>query len=269
MFRHPAYVILPLILIFAFALSLALYRMLPVPYWILFADGIIHAGTFTGIAFLIRVILKNGNYSALSVFQRIINYAAIGLLGIGIWLGISYGLFYLTAGEKYSLIVANSIRIKGFLGIWMYLLLIHYCYHHDSESEQSTEPEFTITDERADVSGINISENELLERIAVKNGQKIQVIPVSEIIHIQADGDYVKIHTATGKFLKEETMKYFQENLPPKKFVRIHRSYIVNVEMISRIEIYEKQNQLITLKNGEQIKASATGYKQLKSVLNL
>ena len=109
----------------------------------------------------------------------------------------------------------------------------------------------------------------MLERIAVKSGQKIDVVLVPDIIYLQAVGDYVKIHTAKGRFLKEETMKYFQEHLPSKQFVRVHRSYIVNVEMINRIEVYEKQNQLITLKNGEQIKVSITGYKQLKMVLGL
>jgi len=86
---------------------------------------------------------------------------------------------------------------------------------------------------------------------------------------MQADGDYVQIFTEQAKFLKEQTMKYFEEHLPDNQFVRVHRSVIVNVEMISRIELYEKQSQLLTLKTGQQIKASPAGYKALRAVLNL
>jgi DNA-binding LytR/AlgR family response regulator len=64
-------------------------------------------------------------------------------------------------------------------------------------------------------------------------------------------------------------MKYFEEHLPSNLFVRVHRSCIVNVQVISKIELFEKQNQLLTLQNGLQVKASATGYKLLKRTLNL
>jgi len=110
---------------------------------------------------------------------------------------------------------------------------------------------------------------EMLERIAVKSGTKIHVVLIPEIFYLQADGDYVQIFTAQGKYLKEQTMKYFEEHLPENQFVRVHRSVIVNVEMISRIELYEKQAQLLTLKNGQQIKTSPGGYKALRAVLNL
>src|ERR1035437_5751024 len=113
------------------------------------------------------------------------------------------------------------------------------------------------------------AETELLERIAVKSGSKIHVVLVPEIVYLQADGDYVQIVTTNGKYLKEQTMKFFEEHLPENQFVRVHRSVIVNVEMISRIELYEKQNQLLTLKNGQQIKTSPSGYKALRMVLNL
>ncbi|MBP7274394.1 MAG: LytTR family transcriptional regulator DNA-binding domain-containing protein, partial [Saprospiraceae bacterium] len=84
-----------------------------------------------------------------------------------------------------------------------------------------------------------------------------------------AESDYVQVITEKGKYLKEQTMKYFEENLLPTKFIRVHRSYIVNVEAISRIELYEKQTQLVTLKNGMQIRMSQSGYKLLKNILKL
>jgi len=120
-----------------------------------------------------------------------------------------------------------------------------------------------------DITPKKVADDELLERIAVKSGTKIHVVLVPEILYLQADGDYVQIFTTQGKYLKEQTMKYFEEHLPENQFVRVHRSVIVNVEMISRIELYEKQSQLLSLKNGQQIKTSAAGYKALRAVLNL
>ncbi|MDR1503967.1 MAG: LytTR family transcriptional regulator, partial [Prevotella sp.] len=85
----------------------------------------------------------------------------------------------------------------------------------------------------------------------------------------QAEGDYVMIHSTKGKFLKEQTMKSFESGLPQDKFVRVHRSSIVNIEFISQIELYDKQSQLLKLKNGGQVRISLSGYKALKKTLGL
>jgi len=110
---------------------------------------------------------------------------------------------------------------------------------------------------------------EKLERVVVKSGQKLNVITIPEIVYFQAEGDYVRIFTDTGKFLKEDTIKFFQARLPETQFVRVHRSYLVNISKILRIELYEKQNQQLTLSNGEKLKISASGYKRLREVLGL
>ncbi|MGE5424663.1 MAG: LytR/AlgR family response regulator transcription factor [Syntrophothermus sp.] len=110
---------------------------------------------------------------------------------------------------------------------------------------------------------------EYLQRIAVKSRHKIDVIPVSEIIYIQAEDDYVMIHTATNKYLKEKTMKYFETHLEQGKFIRIHRSYIVNADFIARLELYDKENYAVIMKNGASLKASINGYKILKDNLHL
>ncbi|MDR0348985.1 MAG: LytTR family transcriptional regulator DNA-binding domain-containing protein [Tannerella sp.] len=106
------------------------------------------------------------------------------------------------------------------------------------------------------------------DRITVSSGQKIRLIQVSEIIYIQAEGDYISIHTSEGKWLKEQTMKYTETILPPENFIRVHRSYIVNINHISRIERYGEQQQ-ITLHNREQIKISAARYQSLKELLSI
>ena len=78
-----------------------------------------------------------------------------------------------------------------------------------------------------------------------------------------------RIKAEKEKLIKEQTMKYFELHLPSNQFVRVHRSYIINVEKISRIELYAKQSQRITLHNGDQLKVSAAGYKTLRAALDL
>ena len=108
-----------------------------------------------------------------------------------------------------------------------------------------------------------------LTRIAVKDRQQIHVIPVNDIDFIEADGDYVKLHTTKSAYLKEKTMKYFEENLPSGQFIRIHRSFIVNVNEVAKIELYEKDSYRVHLKSGELLKASSNGYKALKAAVSL
>jgi two-component system, LytTR family, response regulator len=114
-----------------------------------------------------------------------------------------------------------------------------------------------------------IVENQKIERIAVRTSSRIQVIPVSNIFYFEADGDYVMIHSTEGKYLKEKTMKYFENNLDTSRFVRIHRSFIVNVEYITKVEYYDKDNHIAVLRNNEKLKISQSGYKTLRNVIHL
>jgi two-component system, LytTR family, response regulator len=107
------------------------------------------------------------------------------------------------------------------------------------------------------------------ERIVVKNGGKIKIIPVPSIQFIEAADDYVKITTPEGSFLKNKTMGFYEKNLPPDTFVRIHRSYITNVQEITRIDPYEKESHLAILKSGVRLPVSKNGYARLKVVLGL
>lgn len=111
-------------------------------------------------------------------------------------------------------------------------------------------------------------QNHLLTRIAVKERQQIHIILMQEISYLEALGDYVQIHTTKGVFLKEQTMKYFEEHLPPE-FVRIHRSVIVHIDHVHKIELYEKETYRVWLKDGTTLKASSNGYKRLKEVVKL
>lgn len=110
---------------------------------------------------------------------------------------------------------------------------------------------------------------EPLQRIAVKSGAKIFVLPIQNIQYIEADGDYVKVHTRDNSYLKEKTMKYFENNLPSDEFVRVHRSFIININEISKIEPFDKDSHVVILKSGVSIKTSSNGYKTLKQSLGL
>lgn len=107
------------------------------------------------------------------------------------------------------------------------------------------------------------------ERIVVKTAGKIKIIPIPEILYLEAADDYVKIHTKEGSFLKNKTMGFFENTLPQDQFARVHRSYILNVQEITRIDPYEKENHLAILRSGARIPVSKNGYGKLKEVLGL
>jgi len=109
---------------------------------------------------------------------------------------------------------------------------------------------------------------EILERIVVKSGTKIKVIPVDKIIYIEAQDDFVMIYTDEGKHLKQGTMKYYEQHLDDSKFIRVHRSYIVQVDQVIQLEPYSKENYILKLKNGTTLKVSRNGLKTLKDKLN-
>jgi len=105
-------------------------------------------------------------------------------------------------------------------------------------------------------------------RIVLKDGGKIKIIPVPSIHYLEAADDYVKIHTQEGAFLKKKTMSHFEETLH-QQFVRVHRSYIINTQLITRIDPYEKDGHLVLLNPGARLPVSKAGYAKLKEVLGI
>jgi two-component system LytT family response regulator len=107
------------------------------------------------------------------------------------------------------------------------------------------------------------------QRIVVKTGSKIKIIPVQDVYFLEAADDYVKVHTQEGSFLKNKTLNHFEKTLDPQQFVRSHRSFIVNVQQITRIDPYEKDNHIAILKSGGRVPVSRNGYIKLRTVLGL
>jgi len=110
---------------------------------------------------------------------------------------------------------------------------------------------------------------EYLERIPVKVRNKVHVIATETISYIEAEGDYVFLHTAEGRYLKEATMKHLEAHLPSERFIRIHRSAIVNVSAIKGLEQTSPDVWHVLLKNGLSVRASTEGRKVLKKLLGL
>ena len=107
-------------------------------------------------------------------------------------------------------------------------------------------------------------EQKTLERVITRLGSKITVIPVEKIWYLEAADDYVMIFSELGNHLKEKTMKYFEEHLPPGQFIRIHRGYIANISQIASIELYSKDSYLAVMKSGAKHKVSAEGYRRIR-----
>lgn len=106
-------------------------------------------------------------------------------------------------------------------------------------------------------------------RIVVKDGSEIRIIPTSEVEMIEAYDDYVKIHHLGKVHLKKKTMNYFEQTLDPKIFVRVHRSFLMNINELTRIESFEKNSYLAILKSGKRIPISRTAYGPLKESLGI
>ncbi len=107
------------------------------------------------------------------------------------------------------------------------------------------------------------------QRIVVKNGSKIKIIPVEDVFYLEAADDYVKIYTKEGSFLKNKTMNHFEQSLDKNLFVRTHRSTTVNIHQITRIDPYEKDNHIAILKSGGRVSVSKAGYAKLRQVLGI
>ena len=109
---------------------------------------------------------------------------------------------------------------------------------------------------------------QFLERVVVKDGTRVTLIPIPKLDYVEAQDDYVALASQGKKHLKQQTIASLEACLDPKCFVRIHRSYIVNLERVVRIEPYGKDSRLAILSDGARLPVSRTGYARLQSLLD-
>jgi two-component system LytT family response regulator len=112
-----------------------------------------------------------------------------------------------------------------------------------------------------------LPDGQFLDRIVVRTGQKIKVIPIDQVEFIEAEDDYATIYTPEGRYMKQMTMGYFEEHLDPAEFLRVHRSHIVRISRIVQLEPYDKDTKVLVMQSGKKIHASKAGMKRLREVL--
>lgn len=271
--RHPAFNTLPSSLLFVGAfilagglLPLCLLGLTPLPPGILMLQGALSGLLFCVLVVLLWYIVKYTRLNGNSIFQRFISHAVLFGILLLVWQGCEHlFLYFLFKQNLYQQLIA-LIPCKIVCGMLVLVVVIQYYSRSVSTQtmEEVEEEEEVVEQESVDEQHTTITDG----KITVKSGSYIHLIPFQELMYIQAEGDYVVLYTAKERHIKEETMKHLESQLPPS-FLRVHRSCIVNTENISRIELYEKQHYVITLKTGQQVRASLNGYKLLKERLQL
>jgi two-component system LytT family response regulator len=108
---------------------------------------------------------------------------------------------------------------------------------------------------------------EPLSRLLVRDGARVHVIPVDDIDSIEAQDDYIAVHVAGKTHLKQQTIGDLEAALDPRRFVRIHRSWILNLDRLDRIELYAKDSRVAILKDGRRLPLSRAGHQRLRELL--
>jgi two-component system, LytTR family, response regulator len=106
-----------------------------------------------------------------------------------------------------------------------------------------------------------------LERVLIRDGAQVHVIPVERIDYVEAQDDYVCFVAEGRSYLKDQTMAAVETQLDAARFVRVHRSYILNVERIARVELYAKDSRVAILHDGRKLPVSRAGYGRLSKLL--
>jgi two-component system, LytTR family, response regulator len=106
-----------------------------------------------------------------------------------------------------------------------------------------------------------------LERVVVKDGARVHIIPVSRLDYAEAQDDYVSLVAQGKAHLKQQTIASLEESLDPRQFIRIHRSYIVNLDRVVKMEPYTKDSRIAVLSDGTQLPVSRSGYQRLTALL--
>ncbi|MGB2713750.1 MAG: response regulator [Vicinamibacterales bacterium] len=106
-----------------------------------------------------------------------------------------------------------------------------------------------------------------VERVLIRDGSQVHVIPVEKIDYVEAQDDYVCFKSEGKQYLKDQTMAALETTLDSARFVRIHRSYLLNIDRISRVELYAKDSRVAILRDGTRLPVSRAGYARLSKLL--
>lgn len=228
---------------------------------------------WTSIGFSIFMIADASLFAVLAFFEvlflwNILRYGAppviVAILFTGILVGSEFFLAYEWFEELLPIFI-DSLPLRSF--IVLLLFTISSLYYSSKIAIAKVEEDNFRQEELSLKENQKRGEN-AITRLTIKSGNGIKVISIEDVIYIKAEGDYISVHTDEGYWLKEQTMKSIEEQLPPNLFVRVHRSYIINATALTSIERYGQQ-QLVQMRSGDKIKISSTGYKLLRERLSL
>lgn len=104
-------------------------------------------------------------------------------------------------------------------------------------------------------------------RLVVKDGAKVAIIPVDQLVCAEAQDDYVCLHTAGKAYLKKQTLSSLESGLDPERFIRVHRGWMINIAVLARLEPYSKDGFVAVLNDGRQVPVSRSGHARLKALL--
>lgn len=106
-----------------------------------------------------------------------------------------------------------------------------------------------------------------IERVVIRDGAQVHVVAVGRIDYVEAQDDYIGVHTGGKTLLKEQTLSELESQLDARRFVRIHRSYLLNIDRLSRVELYAKDSRIAILSDGTELPVSRSGYQRLQQLL--
>ncbi|MCL1973348.1 MAG: LytTR family transcriptional regulator DNA-binding domain-containing protein [Bacteroidetes bacterium] len=239
----------------------SVYAFHPITFGMALADSTLFNLLFACLIPALWYPVRYGSWAGKGWYNNLATYSMLAGIILTGWMVVGNGIIQLFCSDpRYLSFLQNATGWRIMEGVLFYVVVIlsySQYVHHIGLSEQIESLRQTLEKQAG-----------ALKRVAVKDRKEIHVIPVEEIDYLEAYGDYVQLHTAKGVFIKEQTMRFYEENLPFPHFVRVHRSFIVNVEQVAKIELYEKESYRLFLKNGKNLKTSGAGYKILKEVLN-
>jgi two-component system LytT family response regulator len=175
-------------------------------------------------------------------------------------IGPDVAVVFITAYDQYALRAFEVHAVD-------YLLKPFDALRFDAALERAKQRLGTKMPPPAQLAAAARPPSEFLERIVVRDGPKVDIIPCERLDYAEAQDDYVLLRSQGKNYLKQETISNLETSLDPARFVRIHRSYIVNLERIAKIEPYTKDSRVAVLSDGTKLPVSRSGYARLKELL--
>jgi two-component system LytT family response regulator len=187
-------------------------------------------------------------------------------------IGTSAAVIFVTAHDNYAIrafeVHAVDYLLKPFGCDRFEAALTRAKERFRAASHGSVSPAANPASSPSDLAAAARPPAQYLDRIPVRDGTRVFIIPVSKLDYAEAQDDYIALCSEGKKHLKQQTISSLEAGLDPSRFLRIHRSYIVNLERVSRIEPYGRDSHVAVLLTGTQLPVSRAGYARLREFLD-